>query len=109
MKTKETTVNTAEITLDVPIQRGETSIEKLTLHKPNAGALRGVSVRAVLDMDVDTIIKVVPRVSDPKITDQEAARLDLADLAQAGLVLSSFFMPRAVLQEVESQNSSLTM
>ena len=108
MKTKEKPVNSSEITLDVPIPRGETSIEKVTLHKPNSGALRGVSVRAVLDMDVDTIIKVIPRVSDPKITEQEAARLDLADLAQAGLVLSSFFMPKAVLQEVEKQNESLT-
>jgi hypothetical protein len=101
-------MSTKEITLDTPLVRGESTITAITLHKPNAGALRGVSVRAVLDMDVDTIITLVPRCSDPKLTDAEARKLDLPDLMQMGVTLASFFMPKSALVEAESQNQSLT-
>lgn len=105
---KEETMNTNEITLDTPIQRGDNTIAKITLHKPNSGALRGVSVRSVLDMDVDTIIKVVPRISDPKITDAEAARLEAPDLMQMGVAVASFFMPKAAMSEAENSLNSPT-
>lgn len=101
-------MNTQEITLDTPIEREKTTIDTLTLHKPNSGALRGVSVRSVLDMDVETIVKVVPRIADPKITDAEAARLDPPDLMKLGVALAGFFMPKAALAEAEAQLSSQT-
>jgi hypothetical protein len=101
-------MHTQEITLDTPIKRGETTLSKITLSKPPSGALRGVSVRSVLDMDVDTIIKVVPRISDPKITDAEAALIDLPDLMQMGVALASFFMPKAALAEARNQFDSPT-
>lgn len=101
-------MNTAEIILDTPIDREKSSIAKLTLHKPQAGALRGVSVRSVLDMDVDTIVKVIPRIADPKITDAEAAKLDLPDLMQMGVALAGFFMPKSALSEAAEQANFLT-
>lgn len=101
-------MNTAEITLDTPIKRGETTLTKITLSKPPSGSLRGVSVRAVLDMDVDTIVTVVPRISDPKLTQAEAASLDLPDLMQMGVALAGFFMPAAALAEAASNLSPTT-
>lgn len=101
-------MNTHEITLETPIEREKSSIDKLTLHKPTSGALRGVSVRSVLDMDVDTIVKVIPRIADPKITDAEAAKLDLPDLMQMGVALAGFFMPKSALAETTAQPNSLT-
>ncbi|UCV02311.1 phage tail assembly protein [Dechloromonas denitrificans] len=101
--------NTATITLEVPIQRGDNKVASITLHKPNAGALRGVSIRAILDMEADTITKVVPRISDPKLTEQEAAQLDPVDLMQSGIALANFFMPKAALAEAAaSLQPSLT-
>lgn len=103
-------MSTQEITLDKPIERGTSQITKLTLHKPNSGALRGVSIRSVLDMDVDTIITVIPRISEPKLTDDEAKKIDLPDLMQAGVALAGFFMPKAALAvaAAEVTSSSLT-
>jgi hypothetical protein len=102
------TVDTNEITLETPIVRGESTVTKITLHKPVSGALRGVSVRAVLDMDADTIMTVVPRISDPKITEAEARKLDLPDLMQMGVALAGFFMPKAALAEAANQFDSAT-
>lgn len=103
-------MSTHEITLDTPLDRGDTKISTITLHKPNSGALRGISVRSVLDMDIDTIVTVIPRISEPKLTDAEARKLDLPDLMQAGVALAGFFMPKAALAEAatEVQSNSRT-
>ena len=96
------------ITLDVPIKRGETEITAITLHKPNAGSLRGVSISACMQLEVDAIINVVPRISDPKLTPQEAAALDLADITQAGVAIAAFFVPKAAMAEAETSLQSPT-
>lgn len=76
------------ITLETPVKRGELVIDQITLMKPNAGTLRGVSLAAVANSDVDALIKVLPRVTAPSLTEQEVAALELPDLvALAGKVI----------------------
>ncbi|GDP21884.1 phage late gene regulator [Escherichia coli] len=55
------------ITLDNPVKRGEQVIEQVTLMKPNAGTLRGVSLAAVANSEVDALIKVLPRMTAPML------------------------------------------
>lgn len=57
-------MNQNTITLDTPIKRGESEITVVTINKPNSGALRGASLRGLLDFQTDDIIKVLPRVGD---------------------------------------------
>ncbi|EGK2833199.1 tail protein E (GpE) [Escherichia coli] len=84
------------ITLDNPIKRGEQVIEQVTLMKPNAGTLRGVSLAAVANSEVDALIKVLPRMTAPMLTEQEVAALELPDLvALAGKVVG-FLSPNSV-------------
>lgn len=83
------------ITLENPIKRGEQVIDQITLMKPNAGTLRGVSLASVANSDVDALIKVLPRVSAPSLTEQEVAALELPDLvALAGKVIG-FLSPNS--------------
>ena len=96
------------ITLDFPIDRGTSKVDKITLHKPNAGQLRGVSLRELLDMNTDAIVKVVSRVSEPQITPQEAAgKLDPSDLLQIGAALANFLLPPALKEQAEAEVSAL--
>ncbi|MND87480.1 Phage tail protein E [compost metagenome] len=82
------TENPNVVTLDTPLMRGEQKIEKVTLSKPNAGTLRGVSLAALANSDVDALIKVLPRMTYPALTEQEIIRLDASDLiAFAGKVV----------------------
>ena len=68
------------ITLDNPVKRGEQVIEQVTLMKPNAGTLRGVSLAAVANSEVDALIKVLPRMTYPALTEPEVMRLEASDL-----------------------------
>lgn len=87
------------ITLDTPIKRGENDITEIALRKPAAGELRGVTLTDLLQMDVSALTKVLPRISEPSLTESEVARMDPADLVQIGGVVAGFLLPRAALAE----------
>ncbi|MEL5418050.1 phage tail assembly protein [Serratia nevei] len=83
------------VTLDTPIQRGETTITDVQVIKPNAGALRGVGLAAIANADVDALLVVLPRVTVPNLTKEECVRLELPDLvALAGKVVG-FLSPNS--------------
>jgi len=88
------------ITLDTPLKRGDNEITHVTLNKPNSGALRGASLRGLLDFQTDDIIKVLPRITEPALTDQEAARIDPADLVQMGMVISGFLLSKQIKNDI---------
>ncbi len=71
----------ATVKLDSPIKRGDTTITEIMLRKPQSGALRGTRLQAVMEMDVASMMTVIPRISTPTLTPQEMADLDPADLA----------------------------
>lgn len=95
--------NTTAVTLSAPIKRGDKEVADITLHKPNAGALRGVSLRELLDMNTDAIVTVVPRVSDPKITPQEMQAMEPCDLLMMGAALAGFLLPPELKTEAEKE------
>ena len=84
------------VILDTPICRGTNSIESITLRKPNSGELRGVSLSDLLNLDVASLIKVIPRISNPGITAVEAAGLDPADLVAIGSKVIGFLLQKSV-------------
>jgi hypothetical protein len=88
------------ITLDVPIQRGNTTIVEITLRKPNAGELRGLSLQRLHQADADELLKLLPRITTPSLTPHECAQLDPADLSEAGGVVISFLLKKAVRDAV---------
>ncbi|MDN0097553.1 phage tail assembly protein [Yersinia enterocolitica] len=84
------------VTLENPVKRGGQEVASITLIKPNAGTLRGVSLAAVANSEVDALIKVLPRMTYPSLTEQEVAALELPDLvALAGKVVG-FLSPNSV-------------
>lgn len=84
------------VTLDTPIRRGTTTIESITLRKPSSGELRGVSLSDLLNLDVASLIKVIPRISNPGLTAVEAAGLDPADLVAIGSKIIGFLLQKSV-------------
>jgi hypothetical protein len=84
--------NTVE--LDTPIQRGKQLISAVTLRKPCAGELRGIHLAELLNLDVASLIKVIPRISSPGITAPEAAGMDPADLLAIGGKVVGFLLQK---------------
>jgi hypothetical protein len=84
------------VRLDRPLQRGEQTIAEVTLRRPSAGELRGTSLNALLNMDVEALGKVLPRVTSPTLTEFDVQRLDPADLVQLGVAFVDFLLPSQV-------------
>lgn len=84
-----------DIALEQPIERGEQKIATLQLRKPGSGELRGLSLTQLLAMNVDELIRLVPRITMPPITEAEAEALDPADLTACALEVADFLMPAA--------------
>lgn len=83
------------VVLDSPIRRGVTTIDSITLRKPISGELRGVSLVDLLQMDVASLIKVVPRISSPTLTAIEVSGMDPADLLALSSKISGFLLQKS--------------
>ena len=82
------------VTLDTPIKRGNGEITEVTLRKPNSGELRGVSLAELLQMKVDALQTVLPRITNPILHKQDMATLDPADLVNMGTVVVGFLLTK---------------
>lgn len=84
------------VALDTPIKRGSSEITSITLRKPSSGELRGVQLVELLNMDVASLIKVIPRISSPALTAPEASGMDPADLLAIGSKVAGFLLQKSV-------------
>lgn len=79
------------VEFDTAIVRGDLTISQVNINKPKTGALRGLSLSDLLKLDVDTVIKLVPRVSTPPIAEHEVADLDPSDFLKISTAVVGFF------------------
>lgn len=89
------------VTLAEPIVRGTTEIAEITLRKPRAGELRGLTVQELIATDVTTILKLIPRISNPPLTQHEADALEADDLTEITGAVRGFFMTTAEVKLFE--------
>lgn len=89
-----------EVELDQPIKRGDDELKFITVRKPSSGELRGTNLQDLLALDVNALIKVLPRVTNPIIHEPEVARLEPADLLQLGSKVSGFLLSKRVKKEL---------
>lgn len=90
------TENENTVLLESPIQRGELLIEQVTLIKPTAGTLRGVSLAAVANSDVDALVKVLPRMTSPQLLESDILKLELPDMITLAGKVIGFLSPNSV-------------
>ncbi|MFM2480154.1 phage tail assembly protein [Celerinatantimonas sp. YJH-8] len=86
------------VELDEPLTRGDQTITTITVRKPNSGELRGLSLVDIMQMDVIAMGRLLPRVTQPTLTEPEVRQLAPADLMQIGATVCSFLVPKR-LQE----------
>jgi hypothetical protein len=84
------------IELSAPIVRGEMTYTKISLRKPKAGELRGgLTLSDIIGLDIGALLKLIPRITEPPLTDPECNDLDPADLTEIGGAIRGFFMTPA--------------
>lgn len=80
------------VVLDTPVKRGSKEIESITLRKPSSGELRGIHLAELLNMDVASLMKLIPRISP--LNEHEVAQLDPADLVAIGVKITGFLLQK---------------
>lgn len=69
------------VTLQNPIPYGDGTLSEITLREPKAGELRGIGLRPLMmDMEPEAMMMLLPRISSPLVTKEQAAHLSMRDI-----------------------------
>lgn len=94
--------NTQQVQLGTGFKSGKSIITELTIRKPLTGDLRGIKLIDFIELDIDSLAKVLPRVTTPSIEEHEVFSLDLNDLSEITKVLASFLSEKPENAKTES-------
>ncbi len=84
--------NIKSIKFDVGFKRGEQTITEVVIRKPKTRALRGLTLVNVLQLDVDTMAKLAPRITTPTMSENDVYDLDPVDVTKLCKEVISFFV-----------------
>lgn len=91
----------AIVELDEPVKRGQTAISTITIHRPRSGALRGVNLIDLANLNTTALMTVLPRITQPSLTKEEVSGLDPADLTALGVEVAGFLAQKKVKAEFQ--------
>ncbi len=83
-------VYSAPIELAQPVKRGQTEVKEITLRRPGSGELRGLKLADLVQGDVTAVTRLLPRITQPTLVDQEVAALDVFDLTRCADEIAVF-------------------
>lgn len=83
-----------DVELDWPIRLGDQEVTTLKLRKPHSGELRGLSLVALGQMQVDELTKLLPRITIPTIPAPVIATIDPADMMEIANKVTDFLLTR---------------
>lgn len=90
------------ITLVNPLHLGDQTIAEVAIRKPNAGELRGIKLLDLVQMDVNQTIKLLPRVTSPRLAPKLCETLDPVDLMAFAQEIATMFFPRDAIEAEEA-------
>lgn len=93
------TETTHTVDLQQPIQRGDQLIASVSLRRPLAGELRGIKLVDLLQMDVDAICTLLPRITIPGLQTHELHQMDPADFSSLAIKVVGFFVTETAQPE----------
>jgi hypothetical protein len=82
--------NVKTVTLETPLTRGDNLISSIEIRKPNVGTLRGLSLQSVLQWDVNSMSKLLPRITSPAISEPEIMKMDVSDFTALNIAVTGF-------------------
>jgi len=79
------------VTLIEPVKKGDTEITEVQVRKPRAGELRGLQIAPLQMGDTNALIKLLPRITSPRLEENMVADLCSDDIAEFAETVSAFF------------------
>lgn len=95
------------IALVKPVIRKNSEIKEVTVTEAmqQTGSLRGLKLYDVMTSDVDSLIKLLPRVTSPALTESEVSLLDVRDFAELSKEVADFLAPSYVTSTTEAEDA----
>jgi len=94
--------HTVTVQLEQPIARGKDDkrqvIESVTLRRPMAGELRGTNLTDLLQMNVDAMFEVLPRIANPMLTREDLRVMPPSDITALAMEVTGFLTRKAPSQ-----------
>lgn len=89
------------VILNQPIKRGDTEISEVTITDTmrQSGCLRGLRLFDVMQSDVDSLVKLLPRVTSPALTEVELTMMSTYDFVVLATAAVSFFGPNSATSQ----------
>ena len=91
----------ATVTLECPITRGATTITQLHLRKPKAGALRGINLAELLMLRAESVMVLLPRITEPPLLKHEVENMEPVDLTACATEGDKFLAPQETLDKAQ--------
>ncbi|BBG31337.1 phage tail assembly protein [Zymobacter palmae] len=91
-KAKTTPAVTTTITLQQPLQRGDTEITTIELRRPSAGEMRGCQLMTLLAGDTDQVMRVASRITTPALQQHELQQMNVTDFFQISQEVTGFLV-----------------
>lgn len=83
------------VTLANPIVRGEQTIEEVTINKPTVATLKGLQLLNVMQLEVNALCTLLPRVTQPMLSKADLDKMDVEDFTALTVELLGFFTTQA--------------
>ena len=83
---------TVKVGLAFPIKRKGGDITEIALRKPKAGALRGLKIEDLYQTDVNSLLVLLPRITEPVLIAAEIEDMESEDLIELAGAVKGFFM-----------------
>lgn len=95
------------VALVKPVIRKSSEIKEVTVTEAmqQTGSLRGLKLYDVMTSDVDSLIKLLPRVTSPALTEVEVSQLDVRDFAELSKEIADFLAPSSVTDMTGAENA----
>lgn len=86
-----TSKQTKTVKLNAPITiEGKEPVESVEIRKPFSGEMRGLKFTNILEMDVDTMFELLPRISN--LSARDCLNIDPVDYAPLFTAVAGFFV-----------------
>ncbi|WP_186369504.1 phage tail assembly protein [Yersinia bercovieri] len=99
------------IVLQTPIKRGKSVIKEVSLTGAlkQAGSLRGLKMYDIITTDVNALIKLLPRVTSPALTEIELVTMDTWDFSQLAQEVVTFLQPALAEEPTPAETSATNL
>lgn len=90
------------ITLSAPVKVDGKEVSEVSLRCPKTGELRGLMLSSVLQMETSAMLRLLPRITMPPLTESQIADMPPSDFLEMTKAAVLFFMNPSQLAEVQA-------